>query len=321
MKNFLSRIVLLFFLINSTLLFNAGLAVAQNVASDTLNKSSVICFISDTQEPMVVERIIHKYNNNSTAREMLFDKILQISPEAVFHLGDIVAAGTKKSAWKVIDNFTGELKSKGIQFYPIPGNHEYLMSAKSGIKNFTVRYPYAVKTGYLEKVQNTAVILLNSNFKKLTDAEFRRQLTWYKETLKDLESDESVDFIIVGCHHSPFTNSKAITPSEDVQKYFLPDFYSTAKCRLFISGHAHAFEHFKMKGKDFLVIGGGGGIQQKLLAGKKERYKDLFDDKSEKRMFHFIKLDINGNEITVTLEMLNKDMTGIDSSYIINIRK
>ncbi len=30
-------------------------------------------------------------------------------------------------------------------------------------------------------------------------------------------------------------------------------------CKVFLSGHAHAFEHFQGHGIDFLVIGGGGG--------------------------------------------------------------
>ncbi len=279
------------------------------------NDPPTICFISDTQEPMLIERVVHKYNKNKKARQILFNKIMEISPDAVFHLGDIVAAGSNKSDWKPIDIFVSKLNENNIAFYPIPGNHEYLFSSKKGINNFSKRYPYAPVIGYSRTINNTAVILLNSNFKKLSREEFQNQLTWYRKTLNKLEADTSIVFIIVGCHHSPFTNSKVVSPSIEVQRYFLPEFFSTSKCKLFVSGHAHAFEHFKIKGKDFLVIGGGGGIQQKLYRGKKEKHQDLFDTNSETRMFHFVRIKILPKKLIVELEMLNKNLEGFDSSY------
>jgi hypothetical protein len=281
----------------------------------TTKDSAVICFISDTQEPMWIEKMIYKYNHNNNARKVIFNKILEMAPNAVFHLGDIVAMGSSKSEWARIDTFVNKLKLKDIPFYPIPGNHEYLFFSKSGMNNFTKRYPYASITGYSKVIANTAVVLFNSNFNKLTKKQFNRQLEWYKSTLKHYQSDSLISFILVGCHHSPFTNSKVVSPSKGVQKYFLPDFYKTSKCKLFISGHAHAFEHFKIKGKDFLVIGGGGGIQQELYTGSQEKYKDLFDSSSEKRMFHFITINIDKDKLIIRLEMLNKDFKTFNNSY------
>jgi hypothetical protein len=51
---------------------------------------------------------------------------------------------------------------------------------------------------------------------------------------------------------------------------------------LFLSGHCHGFEHYKIGGKDFMVIGGGGGLHQPLKQGEgclpdlASDYKPLF---------------------------------------------
>ena len=283
--------------------------------------SATVCFISDTQEPMLIEKMFLKYNNNDSARKVLFDKILKMSPNAVFHLGDIVAMGSSKSEWVRVDKFVSRLTSEGIPFYPIPGNHEYMFFSKAGIKKFSDRYPYAGITGYSKKIANTAVVLFNSNFNKLSKEQFNQQLEWYRNALNKYESDSSISFIIVGCHHSPYTNSKVVSPSKEVQKYFLPEFFKTSKCKLFISGHAHAFEHFKINGKDFLVIGGGGGIQQNLYTGDEEKYHDLFDTDSDTRMFHFIIIHISENKLIVRLEMLNKDFKTFNNSYHFSLNK
>jgi len=328
MKSFLKYIVTATLLvILSSFNINSLLAQQENITSsgkiqpNSPKDSATICFISDTQEPMLVEKMMHKYNNNDSARKVIFNRILEISPKAVFHLGDIVSMGSSKSEWERIDTIVNKLSSKGIPFYPIPGNHEYLFFSKSGIKNFSRRYPYANITGYAKVIANTAVVLFNSNFNKLSKGQFNQQLEWYENTLKQYQSDSSISFIIVGCHHSPFTNSKVVSPSKEVQKYFLPDFFNTPKCKLFISGHAHAFEHFKIKGKDFLVIGGGGGIQQKLYTGTEEKYKDLFNTNLETRMFHFIMINIDKDKLIIRLEMLNKDFKTFDSSYKFTLHK
>ena len=272
-------------------------------SADTLS----FCFVSDTQEPNLVEKLFLKYNNNAEARKLIYRKIINISPDAVFHLGDIVEFGFMNNEWNEVDKFVIKLKKRDIPFYPVPGNHEYIFFSHKGIRNFEKRYPYASITGYSKKIKNTAFVLFNSNFDDLSPKQFSKQLNWYKTTLKNFENDSTIDFIIVDCHHSPFTNSKIVQPSVKVQKYFLPDFFKTKKCKLFISGHCHAFEHFKRKGKDFLVIGGGGGIQQPLFIGTNEKYKDLFSDSLRTRMFHFINIKVFKNTMLVDLYMIDKN--------------
>jgi hypothetical protein len=277
--------------------------------SDTLT----LCFLSDTQEPMFFERVYLAYNHNATARKSIFDEILELNPKSVVHLGDLVSMGSAGNSWEDIDQFVRKLHDKEIEFSPVPGNHEYLIFSTKGISNFALRYPYAKLTGYSRRYANVAIVLVNSNFDELSEDKRLGQLHWYRKTLADYDNDPSVDFVIVGCHHPPFTNSKIVSGSKEVRDYYLPEYYESKKCKLFISGHAHAYEHFRMNGKDFLVIGGSGGIQHPLRVGKNAEYQDLFSSSEEKRMFHFLTIKSRGDTLCVELRMLRPDFKGFEN--------
>ena len=49
----------------------------------------VIAFASDTQEPMWIERLFLKSNNNLAATKMLFQDIDSLRPAGLFILGDV----------------------------------------------------------------------------------------------------------------------------------------------------------------------------------------------------------------------------------------
>jgi 3',5'-cyclic AMP phosphodiesterase CpdA len=277
--------------------------------NDTLS----LCFLSDTQEPMFFERHFLKYNGNAKARKSIFEKICELKPEAVVHLGDLVSAGSDNGSWGDVDQFVRRLHDQKIEFLPIPGNHEYLFSSKKGIPNFASRYPYAKLGGYARQFADVAVVLINSNFGELSEDERSGQLHRYQETLSDFEKNPSIDFVIVGCHRPPFTNSKIVSGSKEIRDYYLPEFYRCSKCRLFLSGHAHTYEHFRINGKDFLVIGGGGGLQHPLRTGEKAKYKDIFSDSTGKRMFHFVMIKSYHDTLAVELKMLRTDLKSFES--------
>ncbi|MCU0594619.1 MAG: metallophosphoesterase [Desulfobacterota bacterium] len=277
-----------------------------------------MAFVSDTQSPMFPEAIRLSRNNNKLARAKIFDSIVQWQPHSVFHLGDLVALGFWSPSWEAIDAFTDRLRALGTGFHPVMGNHELMLFSKSGEANFQKRFPRATRTGYLRRAGPLAVVLLNSNFKVLTDDERAKQLSWYWETLGELDNDSTVGLVVVACHYSPYTNSKIVSPSAEVQESFVPPFLESAKARIFLSGHAHAAEHFRIHGKDFLVIGGGGGLQQPLLTGPDARWPDLFPQKTEKRMFHYVEGVISGASATFTVRMLNDDFSSF--SDVLTVR-
>lgn len=294
----------LLFYVSLVLLFVSTTAKSQN--------KPFIAFASDTQEPMWVEKLFLKSNNNLLATKMIFKDVDSLRPKAFFILGDVVSVGRNKKAWKNIDTYLAKLVKDSIPVYATLGNHEVMFNAKKGITNFRKRFPAYDPSGYTEIVDSVAVILLNSNFSKMQVAEIAQQNKWYTDKISALDADPAIKLIIVGCHHSPYTNSSIVSPSAIVADSFVPPFIKSKKGALFLSGHSHNFERFKMQGKTFLVIGGGGGLHQPL--SKKDRQmKDLAPD--YKPDFHYLTVSRNGDKLKILSRMLKPDFSGFDDGY------
>lgn len=285
---------------------------AQSTDAQLAGQNKVIAFTSDTQEPMWVEKRIYRSNHNRQATRLIFNELAARHYASLFILGDVVALGYQEKKWKKMDAYLDACRSQGTPVYALLGNHEVMGKPRKGEKAFQKRFPDHVRTGYYEIVDSIAVILLNSNFIQLSEKDIQRQQTFYESTIKQLNDDPAVLSIIVCCHHSPFSNSKAVGSSLAVQEHFVPLFIKTPKCRVFISGHAHAFEHFKKQGKDFLVIGGGGGIHQPLKT-EPEDHPDLAHD--YKPMFHYLTLLRAGSELSFTSHFLKADFSGFENGY------
>ncbi|NCD70041.1 metallophosphoesterase family protein [Mucilaginibacter agri] len=279
-------------------------------------QNSVIAFASDTQAPLFVEKIIRKINHNEEATKMIFKDVIAVHPSSLFILGDVVSLSSEDSKWKKMDTYLAWCKDSHIPVYATLGNHEFLWSSDKGKKKFQSRFSMHKATGYLEVVDSVAVILLNSNFNKMKSQEIAQQDDWYKQTIKQIDSNPAIKLAIVGCHHSPFTNSTVVSPSVQVQQKFVPAFISSKKCVLFLSGHSHNFERFKVQGKYFLVIGGGGGPHQPLRT-KNESTQELSPD--YKPMFHYLEVRRSQDSLQVISRRLKSDFSGFDDGLKFNV--
>lgn len=289
---------------------------AQQSMHDTTKNT--IDFVSDTQQPMGIEKIYLRPTQNTRATAMIFDAILHDRPAALFMLGDIVALGYKNRKWVKVDQFLDSTKKYGINTYAILGNHDVMLRDRRGEMNFLKRFPTHIRTGYVQVIDSLAILLLNSNFSKLSPEAIAKQHQWYLQELDSLNNNPAIKGIIVTCHHPVFTNSNMVKPSEEVRLQFLPGFIATSKCKLFITGHAHAFEHFKYQNKDFLVIGGGGGLHQPLTT-KSGMPADVAS--AYKPLFHYLQLKRFGEVIQLTSFRLVGDFSGFTAGYnfVINL--
>lgn len=226
--------------------------------------------------------------------------------------GDLVAQGSSNKSWKMIDSVLVQLRKQHTPVHATLGNHELLFSATKGERNFAKRFPEDNLNQYFFVRDSIAIILLNSNFKKMSPQDLTYQQKWYDSSLAILDNDLSVKAIIIGCHHSPYSNSQTVCSNKLVQQRFVPHFLSSRKSCLFVSGHAHIFEHHKVSGKDFLVIGGGGELQQKSHTGKKSL---TIQNNSYHPMFHYIGIKIEGAELKITSYELQKDFTTVEPKY------
>jgi UDP-2,3-diacylglucosamine pyrophosphatase LpxH len=273
-------------------------------------------FISDTQQPMLVEQILVRSHNNKKATAHILATLQEQNPKQLFMLGDIVSLGYADSKWKKVDVFLESCRSKGMAICGIMGNHDVMGNSKKGERNFQKRFPAHVRTGYVTVVDAVAVVLLNSNFGTLSPAEQIFQKNWYTTTLNNLDAADDVKAVIVCCHHSPYTNSKIVGSNKRVQQQFATPYIEAKKTKLFLSGHAHAFEHFKVHAKDFLVIGGGGGLHQPL-----RKFINSLEDfaRHYKPKFHYLSVKILPETLVVTSHFLKPDFSGFDTGVSFSV--
>ena len=267
---------------------------------------------------MLVETILLRRHNNRKATKLLFADVLQQHPVAFFLLGDLVNLGYSNRQWKPIDRYVKALREKEIPVHAILGNHEVMGRPRLGMRKFQERFPDHQPTGYVVRIGSVAVVLVNSNFSILSVNEEVSQTLWYKDTLEALDEDPTVDFIITGCHHSPYTNSRIVKPSKEVVEKFVPAYLASRKSRLFLSGHCHAYEHYKVEGKNFMVIGGGGGLKQPLRQGIGTLADIALDYKP---LFHYVMVDIIGDTLQVTSYHIKENFTGFEQGRRTVIKK
>lgn len=270
----------------------------------------VLLFASDTQAPMCIETLWLKPHHNVEATAALFTD-MEARPSAdLFILGDVVNLSCKEKRWTKMDTYLQRIRTHGSPVHALLGNHEVMGNAEAGERIFQKRFPDHVRTGYVVQRDSIAVVLLNSNFKKLDKAARAMQQTWYETTLAALDTAPDVRTIIVCCHHSPYSDSRIVGSNTDVQCDFVRPFMSAARTSLFISGHAHIFEHFKQGAKHFLVIGGGGGLHHPLRRKKKVALENVDSDYSP--MFHYLSLQFCGDHLHIRSLKLKDDRSGCD---------
>lgn len=290
----------------------ASVITKAQVKSQPFSQSPIIDFISDTQQPMMVEKIILKPTHNIKATSLLFSEILKTKPQSLYMLGDVVSLGYNNRKWKKVDRFLDSCRKENTTVCGLLGNHDVMGRKKKGEQNFDKRFPENVRTGYVSVTDSVAIVLLNSNFNKLSSTDKNKQAAWYQSTLNALDSNEAIKAVIVTCHHAPYSNSKIVGSSKPVQQNFVPAYISSKKSRLFITGHAHNFEHFKIMGKDFLVIGGGGGLHQPLDNSEK-RIPDMALE--YKPLFHYLSVQRVADELLVTSHFLKNDFATFDTGH------
>jgi Icc-related predicted phosphoesterase len=303
-----SSLFLMIFLFLTPFFMVAQTAVVQPAIAQP-SGSKEIAFVSDTQAPMWIENVFLKANQNQRATRLIFEDIVKTKPRAVYILGDVVALGYRKSKWKNMDRYIQECRECGVDVYGVLGNHDVMSRAKKGELNFQKRFPEHVRTGYVSVMDSVAVVLANSNFSKLSREDVIHQQIWYEETMAKLDEDPAVKAVIVTCHHAPYSNSKLVGSDKSVQNHFVPAFQKSRKAILFITGHSHTFEHFRKFGKDFLVIGGGGGLHQPIGTSLED------NSGSYKPMFHYLTVLREKENLLVISHFLKDDFSGVEKKY------
>jgi hypothetical protein len=306
------------FMIKRSLIVIFLVFLLKGIAASQQNPGEIsheLFFISDCQLPLGIEEILLSPYKNKEGRDSLFADMTRRKPGNIFLLGDLVSIGSKKNKWTDIDQFIHSFNPGSCNFYAIPGNHEYLFSPGKGIANYLKRFPVQSQYGYCVRKDSVAIVMLNSNLDHLSGSQEEKQLNWYASIMDSLEQDASTQIIIVCTHHSPYSNSKVVGSSEIVQNKFVPEFRRSSKAKLFISGHSHDLEYFKISNKYFLVIGGGGGLAHPLLTGKKQQYEDLIN-RDEIPLFFYLTVERQGRVLDLKARGIKREFDSFSTYNI-----
>ena len=294
MKKMIFWLILLFFLDGLMSIVNITAQPTHTAGEIKVYDSKEIVFFSDLQAPIFLEKIYLKSERNEEATDSLFADIHRRKPSSVFFLGDIVALGLLNSEWKTVDKNLEQFKKENVPTFATPGNHEYMLIPKLGIDNFQKKFSSSSINGFYKVVDSVAIVMINSE--KIKDAE---QIGYYKQTMQKLENDNSVKMIIISTHYSPFTNSSVVQANSDVRDVLVSTMKKTSKAKLLLSGHSHNLEYFRENGKNFIVIGGGGGLKQDLKKNTERNWVDLIEQSKKPRFFYLI-VKRNGDTLQVT---------------------
>jgi 3',5'-cyclic AMP phosphodiesterase CpdA len=276
--------------------------------------------VGDTQRTSGFE-ILAGREQNDAPRQLVLDKIAEENPAFLVILGDLVFQGDDPSQWERFDEFAASIRQREIPVFPLFGNHEYFGSHKKAFDLFFSRFPHlhgefwnAVRFGPI------AVILLDSNIDRMGRALVDRQDSWYKEKLAEYEKDSGVKTVVVCCHHAPFTNSTVVSDDAEVQQRFVEPFKSSAKAKLFFTGHCHSYERFSMFGKQFVVSGGGGGPRQKLVVDPQRRKHEDQYPGGEIREFHFCKVSVEQGRLRVQMIRIDDALENwsVGDEFVVN---
>ena len=245
---------------------------------------------------------------NERERKLIVDEITKREPAFVVHLGDLTTRGSSKKHWQQFDDLHKELRGKNIPYFPILGNHEFYGNDEKALDHYFGRFPHLEKKRWYSFTwKNIGLILLDSNFSKLTKEQIEEQTQWYLGELKRFEQDKNINYVFVCCHEPPFTNSQVVGPNEKTRMHFADPFLGFSKTCLFFSGHAHTYERFRVEGKFFIVSGGGGGPRHKVTIDPlKRHYNDLFPG-AELRFFHFCEVEAKGQGLELRILRLEPD--------------
>lgn len=268
----------------------------------------VVGILGDTQRTSLLEVWRER---NDRQREVLLRQLAKQRPDVLIHLGDMVFYGSDHDDWDYFDRMMEPARRAGISVLPILGNHEYFGVDDIMQEHVRLRFGDAPLRWSSVVIDSVAYVLLNTNYREIGLDVMEQQRQWYTRTMQQFERADSVLFIVVCGHHPPYTNSTVVDDDELLQQYFLPAYMLSRKTAAWFSGHAHAYEHFYIDWKHFVVSGGGGGPRQRLLTGPGEQHIDMYQPAAEAvlRPFHYCTVERSGRTLHVVMHPLR--MPGI----------
>jgi len=224
--------------------------------------------------------------------------------DLVIHAGDLVETGSPAS-WSRFDDEVAPLRTCGVPFFPILGNHEFFGEGdtRAALARYHARFPALEgRRWYDLRVGPLLFVLVDTNAPELTRGEVEAQDAWYRDRLARADDDPSVRWVVVVGHHPPMTNAGVHRPDAFTNVHFATPALEHAKFAAFVAGHVHTYERFRIDGRQFLVSGGGGSPRVHLV--RDHRWRDEYRG-GPIRPFHYLRFDVRPDRCDVEIVMLD----------------
>jgi len=242
------------------------------------------------------------YGDSRTGHSMhewLMEGMASITPEAVFHTGDLVNDGRVADNWTTFNNIASQLPS-GTPIYPALGNHEHESSLY--FENFEL--PGNERWYSVDDIEGVNFIVLDTGSAlaaATTAAPASSQYQWLESELSS--SVSSTDFTIVTFHYPLYSTGQHGSDEKHIAADLVPLFEQYGVDAVF-NGHDHDYERSTVNGIRYIVAGGG-GAPLRNQAGSSV-YSELY-----LKSHHFCVLYFNG-EGNLIVEVWNDDVELID---------
>ena len=159
------------------------------------------------------------------------------------------------------------------------------------------------------------LVWLDTNFHRLSTAEWDAQLAWLRSTLASWETEARVRGVVLFTHHPAYTNSFVVRAERHVRDDIMPMFCASSKGLAVFAGHAHGLERFALdcregaagaattapaafashpEARHVVVTGGGGGPRPSkgLRKAESRGYEDVLGETDRPRPFNFLRVGV-----------------------------
>ena len=251
----------------------------------------------------------------------VFAQIIDLAPELIINVGDLVEKGGRQSDWDAFDEIIGfdpVTMTAGndlfrTPYWPVLGNHEY--NGDPDGSNYLEHFDLpGNEKWYSFDYENVHFAILDSTRIYGGNTEdIIAQAEWLEV---DLQASQGQDFIFVAFHHPVY----AVSSHGDAPAFWgkganktginFLELFEKYNVDAVFEGHAHSYEKFYSNGIYYIVTGGGGAPLAKQ--SKKSSCDCLQMFASE---LHVMNLELEGNTISITA--VKPDGTILDGPFTI----
>lgn len=291
-------------------------------ADPTVASGGPIIVLGDTQRTLGLEAFFCGREQNELERLALIEKIAREErPAFVVHLGDMVTVGASDEEWQYFDRLISPLTVRRVPILPVLGNHDLWGGRRAAVRRARQRFPELANGGsYARRHLGLGLVWLNSN---LEGALGRRQAAWFEAVLDVFERDPGVRGVLVFTHHPVYTNGKKRHGEPYVVSELLPPFLLAKKAVVWLSGHVHGYERFRVGERTFVVSGGAGGPRVDYAVGSDAVPAPAYAPAtSEPRAFNYVVIDDAGSSLLFTVKCLKNAATcpdGVLERFSVNL--